>query len=85
MYLVEWFFYWYRPMFYFFLLALRNTPQNLVSFKQTKKSRLNSSAWMMAVLFQPTARCEKDTEVVEEDPSEMGLHNRFMIYEVIPA
>ena len=72
MYLAEWFFYWYRPMFYLFLLALRNAPQNLVSFKQTKKSRLNSSAWMMAVLFQPTARCEKDTEV-EENPSEMGL------------
>ena len=40
---------------------------------------------MMAVLFQPTARCEMDAEVVEENPSEMGLHNRFMIYEVRPA
>ena len=43
--------------------------------KRKKKTRLNSSAWMMAVPFQPMASCEKDTEVVEENPSEIRLHN----------
>ena len=88
MYLAEWFFYWYRPMFYLFLLALRNVPQKLVSFKKMETQFWDSIpvlGWWPFFSNQRLAAKRMQKWWKKILLRWVYTIARFMIYEVIPA